>query len=465
MKRFSIFSFVCGCTSITAIHAGAISEPSPFTLDLSALGGSSMFAGATIASGLNYGYGMAVTSNGSLLFGQNVPLTPFGIEGGAVAGSVWILPMQAGGGYGTPQQVIGGLSGAVTDVRTMADGTILVDSGGGSGRQMTLYNSNYALLGTLGFTYPGSNSWWHSTGMSLATSTPQGDRIFFIVGSQNDTTKTTVQVSTSGLVSANLNADSVYVMTVKPNGVGSVDVVQQPTQVATGLRNPYGLSLDVNGNLIIGDNGQDGSHANGNELGADSLDIVPANAIGQTIYDFGFPASYTNFSTCQLVNGDPASVRSTAAFCLVNDAYGLDRSEGLAGMSYIPPGALSFVGPNGGEFIGFHGVTDAAGSANYDNATLYYDFARGQYYQIVHAGTAGVGHLDTVLMSGSSLFLLDMAMQGVVDGTGGAGSSNLYSFDLATPEPGAGSLLFAGLGIGMAILWRNNRRGKQRSGM
>jgi hypothetical protein len=225
------------------------------------------------------------------------------------------------------------------------------------------------------------------------------------------------------------------------------------------------LSLDVNGNLIIGDNGQDGSHANGNELGADSLDIVPANAIGQTIYDFGFPASYTNFSTCQLVNGDPASVRSTAAFCLVNDAYGLDRSEGLAGMSYIPPGALSFVGPNGGEFIGFHGVTDAAGSANYENATLYYDFARGQYYQIVHAGTAGVGHLNTLLVNGKSLFLLDMAMQGVVNGTAGAGTSNLYQFDFATPEPAAGSLLFIGLGIGTAILWRNNRRAKQRSGL
>jgi hypothetical protein len=464
MKRFSIFSVVLACASITPIHAGPISEPAPFTLDLSALGGSSMFAGATIASGLNYGYGLAVTSNGSLLFGQNVPLTPYGIEGGAVAGSVWILPMQAGGGYGTPQRVIGSLSGAVTDVRTMADGTILVDSGAASGRQMTLYNPNYALLGTLNFTYPGG-VWWHSTGMSLATSTPQGDRIFFIVGSQNDNTKTTVQVSTSGLISANLNADSVYVMTVKPNGAGGVDVIQQPTQVAAGLRNPYGLSLDVNGNLIIGDNGQDGSHANGNELSADSLDIVPANAIGQTIYDFGFPASYTNFSTCQAVNGNPASAPSTAAFCLVNDAYGLDRSEGLAGMSYIPPGALPFVGPNGGEFIGFHGVTDAAGSANYENATLYYDFSRGQYYQIVHAGAGGVGHLDTVLVNGSSLFLLDMAMQGVVDGTGGAGSSNLYQFALATPEPGAGSLLFTGLAIGMAILWRNNRGGKQRSEM
>src|SRR5580700_8414984 len=60
----------------------------------------------TVASGLDYPYGMAAIGNGSILFGESTPLTSGGIEGGPSTGSVWLLPIQPNGSYGAPQPVI-----------------------------------------------------------------------------------------------------------------------------------------------------------------------------------------------------------------------------------------------------------------------------------------------------------------------------------------------------------------------
>jgi glucose/arabinose dehydrogenase len=440
--RFGRWCFVI--LSLAVVPCALASQIAPFSLDLAGLGGSSSVAGTTLASGLNYPYGLSLAPNGSLLFGSSLPRTQYGIEGGPSVGSLWTLPAQGGGAFGAPQQVAGGWSGPVTDVRTTPNGLTLVDTGAASGRQMIFYNQSFQQIGAVSFSYPTQN-WDHSTGMSLTVQQPDGSvRVYFIVGSEFDQAKTTVQVTTGGLFTATLNADSLYMVTVRSNG-SSLQTTGPPLQVATGLRNAFGLTLDSAGNLIIGDNGQDGAHAV-NEAGADTLYLIPAANIGTTLYDFGFPNSYVDFATGQYINGDPGATPPLAALLPVADSNGvLQYSEGLSAMAFVAPHEFAFAGALGGEIVSFHGVKDASGAANFDNALLYYDFASGKYTPIVDGGTAGVGHINSVLVSGNSLILADFASNGLVDQAGGNNTGAIYQFALATPEPSAASLAVLGL--------------------
>jgi hypothetical protein len=223
-------------------------------------------------------------------------------------------------------------------------------------------------------------------------------------------------------------------MTVGTVG-GSVQVTGPPVQVATGLRNPFGLTLDASGDLVVGDNGIDGAHVV-DELSADALHVIPASQIGKQVYDFGFPGSYTSFATGAYVDGDPSATPPLVAFTPVPDANGvLQKSEGLSALAYAAPGSLPFVGSEGGEFVSFHGVFDAGGAANYDNALLYYDFASGNITPIVDAGNPAIGHIDGLIVEGNSLFLEEFSATGEVNGLSGLGGGAVYQFDFAAPEP------------------------------
>jgi hypothetical protein len=127
----------------------------------------------------------------------------------------------------------------------------------------------------------------------------------------------------------------------------------------------------------------------------------------------------------------------------------LQSSEGLSALAYVAPGAMPFVGAEGGEFISFHGVFDAGGAANYDDAVLYYDFASGEVIPIVDAGNPAIGHIDGLLVEGSALYMEEFTQTGEVNGLSGLGGGDIYEFNLsyAAPEPGTFWLALGCLGL------------------
>ena len=177
--------------------------------------------------------------------------------------------------------------------------------------------------------------------------------------------------------------------------------------------------------------------------------MIPRSLIGTGIYDFGFPNAYVSFATGNWVNdGNANAIQPLIAFRPVADAGGvLQKSEGLSGMAFAPAGSLPFVGALGGEIIGFYGKS-ASGTANDRNALLYYDFAAGTLVPILNAGTAGVGHLNSIAVSGHTLLLGEMATySGGTNDIGGLGSGAIYSFEFSTPEPGTFWLGIPGLAL------------------
>ena len=467
-------SFLLACCLAAPAMANSLT---PFALNLSQVGGSSAVYGSVLAQGLNFEYGLAAAPDGSVYFRQTTTTYTYGLSYGLgllSTGSAWKLPRRQDGSFGQPQIMNDGLGGVVTGIRALSDGTLVVDSGsgaaGGSGnRQMSFVSTAGKTVGLLNFSYPAGNfaNCEHCNGFSLVTKNEDGgDRVYFIVGSKADNAHTSQNVTVSGLGLTNisLNSDSVYMMNVSSGGSGLT--ASTPVQVASGLRNPFGLSLDSAGNLLVGNNGIDGSYI-GDELGADTLSVIPSSMVGMAVSDFGFPDSYVRFSDGVWVNGNANAVQPLVAFRPVANANGVSqKSEGLSGMAYAAAGSLPFVGALGGEIVGFFG-RDTAGAANDRNALLYYDFASGLLVPILDAGTAGVGHLNSILVSGHTLFLGEMASSPL--GTnliGGLGSGAIYSFDFsdayATPEPGTLWLALAGIvfgwKLGTASAIRNARK-------
>ena len=220
------------------------------------------------------------------------------------------------------------------------------------------------------------------------------DLVFNIGAAGNDTAGPKVQVT--GGISGTLNSASVYMVTVTPTSDG-LEFGQQ-VQIASGLRNGTTLMFAPGtGDLWIGENGIDGLVNPIEAFSADELDVVPADQIGTTVVDFGFPDSYVDMATGDIIGPDTAAV----SFRPIDGS----EAEGIAGIVFVPasfPKELA-----GGILAGFHGQFDMTGIENEENPVRWANPETGDQFDLVSNDSTGVGHIDSMTATGDSIYLAD----------------------------------------------------------
>ncbi|PWU08934.1 MAG: hypothetical protein C5B51_07105 [Terriglobia bacterium] len=259
-------------------------------------------------------------------------------------------------------------------------------------------------VGTLQFSYP--EPYEHdSIGIAIRpTPAVTGSLdLVFNVGSATNDQPTTVQVQLSGMITATLDGDSLYAVSINENG--PLPTAYNLRKVAAGIRNVAGMQFDASGNLWFADNAIDNAQSGtGDEPPqADELNFIAAQDIGTTVPNFGFPTCYIQYRTGIPVGS--GCVQPVIAFQpLPNGTQLGSESEGPAGMALAPAGFPS--GFNRGIFIGFYGK-HVNGTSNEENAVVYCDPRTGRYLHFVENSQPDVGHLDGLLAAGNALYMSD----------------------------------------------------------
>ena len=401
------------CLSAAGAHAD------PLTLGGDSRVDPEQFRITTFASGLDYPTSMLTLADGSLLVATSRPASSsfFNSTGE-------LLRFVDGDGDGVadgPATVLySGLPGAVTSLRQAAD-LFLVVSAEPGGEQIALLRSGatpsdpMSFVGGISLGFP--SDWQHRTVALAVRDDPEMSsryEVFFNVGSRANQVKTVDTVSASGLVTADLQADSIYRATVH-DGPGGPEVTNL-TQIAAGLRNAAGMAFHpISGDLFLQDNGIDG--AGGEQVSADELNQIPVDELGGAIEDFGFAANYVEYRTSNVIGG--SGIQPLIAFQPVPDPLTGSRSEGAFEITFAPPNFPA--GLNDGLFVGFHGQFSAGGLNNTENPLVYVDLETGAYFHFVGVDEAAVGHLDGLLATDDSLFVSDLTAAGSLSTGGGAG--------------------------------------------
>jgi glucose/arabinose dehydrogenase len=220
------------------------------------------------------------------------------------------------------------------------------------------------------------------------------DLVFNLGAGGNDTAGANVRLSSA--LSGSLEPASLYLTTVTPAG----DELQfgEPIQIASGLRNGSTLAFAPGtGDLWIGENGIDGLVNPIEAFSADELDVIPADQIGVKVIDFGFPDSYVDMATGEIIGADTAAV----SFRPIDGS----EAEGIAGIVFVPetfPKELA-----GGILAGFHGQFDMTGIENEENPVRWVNPATDDQFDLVSNDSPGVGHLDSMTATGDTIYLAD----------------------------------------------------------
>jgi len=268
----------------------------------------------------------------------------------------------------------------------------------------------------------------------------------------------TVKLSGTGFSStpsATLHGDSLYMIRIDTTGAQpTVTAVQQ---VASGIRNVYGMAFDPAGNLYFTDNGMDslppGSTQpvapDGEPPQADELNMISAAQLGAGApVDFGFPNCYIQYAYGG-VPGVPVGsgcVQPLAAFQPLTDSHGVQHElEGATDLAFAPAG---FPAPyNNGIFVGFTG-----GESPNDEAGLaFYSFTTHSYIAFIQSGNPLIGDILGVTSTGNALYISDF------------GTGTVYEIQAAaTPEPSSVLLTAFALLAGSAYGWSRRRRSLRR---
>ena len=403
----------------------AVVSPASASLLNSSVFDTSLFRVTQFATGLPFPGGMAITPDGGFL----VATSP-GYSSGAILRF-------------TDQNLDG-----------VADGPgVAVFSGGGGPYTSLVYTRKYWLAAQEGgdryaFLAPGANpndpytavgelqliyngaSWWHPTeGATVApvAGSPGLVDVFFNAGSQNNAALSSGNVTVQGLgmTAVDVAADALYRVRIDQSGATPV-VVGGPVQVATGLRNVYGLAYDSgSGTLYFADNGIDEANpSTGAPPQADELNLLTDIQLAGGAVNFGYPTCYIQYLSGAAVGS--GCQQPLAAFQPVN-GY---RSEGAAGVALAPPG---FPTPfHNGVFIGFYG--NPSGAVNDQNALVFYNLGTGQYLHFIESANPLTAAPISIYSSNDSLFVADFGT-GVVWQVAATG----------VPEPGTAALVLGAI--------------------
>jgi len=303
-------------------------------------------------------------------------------------------------------------------------------------------------VGSLDFQYPAGHG--HPTpglAMRQTPGQPGSVDLVFNIGSEFDSAVSTtpVIVSGMGMAAQSLQGDSLYMVTISE--VGGTPIASNLRQVASGIRNVYGMAFHpTTGDLYFADNAIDEAGV-ANPLEppqADELNRIPAADLGTSVLRFGYPNCYPQYRTNVLLELGSGACNGVTTSLINFQPQGIDasgaRSEGPAEIAFAPslfPGLYQ-----GGVFVGFSGGTGPQGTNN-QNPLVFVDSTNSLLQYFVAPGT--IGNILGVYATEDSLFLSDW------------GGGSIYQIQAIEAVPEPGTFVFGLIGLAVVAGWRRVR--------
>ena len=398
----------------------------PFSFDIPGFD-SNRFRITEFASGLNFPVGMVELSDGSIAVLESNGNSFFGSS----SGSIVQLTDSNGDGVSDARSI---LNGAIPGGKTSAlrsAGDLMFATGQGTDMTVLAINptSNALdIVAQIEMDYP-PGGWLHPHSALAARQISDGRfELFFQLGSDANfaTTTRTVSMNAPFGLNVELAGDALHRLTFDydvRDGVQNATV----TQVATGLRNAAGMAFHPGtGELYLQDNGIDGLQNANEPFSADEINVLRVGGAGIT--DFGFPQSYTEYRTGNIIGDRDAA--PLVAFQPLGDPNSGDEAEGPNDISFGPD---SFPLPlRNGLFVGMHGRFSSGGLANEENPLVFVDLRDNSYSHAVGVTEPNVGHLDGILATDDALYLADISPGGGFS-TNSANTGVIYRIESLYP--------------------------------
>jgi glucose/arabinose dehydrogenase len=419
----------------------------------------SLFTVTTFASGIPLPTDVTVLPGGSVLISSSP---------GYLFGPGQVLPYSSSGVSTGPAIYTSATNGIMTGATQIGSYLALGSTGQpNSSSSITLVqpgatpSSPATTVATLTFNY--ANPWEHnSIGMAARPTpgVPGSYDLIVNVGAQGDNTATppgsTVGLAGTGFsspTSAVLSGDSLYLIRI--NTTGAQPTVTNVQQVATGIRNVYGMGFDpVTGDFYFADNAIDvlpaGSsqpvQPDGEPPQADELNMIAAASLGVGApVNFGFPDCYIRYAYggVTAVPVGSGCVQPILAFQPITDGSGTHELEGPTDIAFAP---ANFPAPfNNGVFIAFTGGE----SPNDEAGMAFYNFTTHQYLHFIESSNPSISNILGVTSTNNALFFSDFS------------TGNVYEIQSATPEPVPVLLTTLGLLAG-GYLWKRSSPAKRK---